>query len=338
VVGRGRQKFDGKFVVLHPDDLELIHEARDSKKWIQEIKFSPDGNTLAVGSHDNKIYLYDVGNGFAIKATIGKHNNFISHFDFSSDSQYLQSNCGAFELLFHETDTGMHIPAASRLKDVRWASWNCTLGWASQGAWPQAQDGTLITAADRSASGQVLATTDEFGLLRLWRYPCLSSDASPKTYRGHSPHVTNVRWAGGDSHLISIGGSDRSIFQWVHDNDTLAIEDAETVDVAGDSGEDSDLGADDDLDLDDDVGDFMAIKPWIGTIVPPTNAPAGTLLILILILVLILILILYSYCTHTHTHTRTVLILYSYSHSYSYCTHTTVLILYSYSHYIRTTL
>ena len=50
--------------MLHPDDLELIHEARDSKKWIQELKFSLDGNTLAVGSRDNKIYLYDVGNGF----------------------------------------------------------------------------------------------------------------------------------------------------------------------------------------------------------------------------------------------------------------------------------
>ena len=122
VKGRGKQKFDGKFVILHPDDLELIHEARDSKKWIQELKFSLDGNTLAVGSRDNKIYLYDVGNGFTIKATIGKHNSFISHIDFSADSQYVQSNCGAYELLFHEADTGMHIPAASRLKDVRWGT------------------------------------------------------------------------------------------------------------------------------------------------------------------------------------------------------------------------
>jgi microtubule-associated protein-like 6 len=278
VVGRGKQKFDGKFVVLHPDDLELIHEARDSKKWIQEMKFSPDGNTLAVGSHDDKIYLYDVGNGFAIKATISTHKNgFITHLDFSADSQYLQSNCNAYELLFHESDTGMHIPAASRLKDVRWATWTCTLGWACQGTWPQAQDGTVVTGCDRSSSGQVLASVDEFGKIKLWRYPVVSADASSKTYRGHSARTSCCRWTGGDSHLISVGRQDRAIFQWIHDDDAVALEDQENAVVAGDSGEDSDLGLDEEIEITDDVGDFMAVKPWIGTIVPPTNAPTGTL-------------------------------------------------------------
>jgi microtubule-associated protein-like 6 len=277
VVGRGKQKFDGKYVVLHPDDLELLHEARDSKKWIQDIKFSPDGNTLAVGSRDNKIYLYDVGNGFAIKATISKHNSHITHLDFSADNQYIQSNCGAYELLFHESDTGMHIPAASRLKDVRWATWNCVLGWASQGAWPQAADGTIVNACDRSQSGKVLAAGDDFGRLRLFRYPCLSSDAASKTFRGHATGITNVRWTSGDSHLISVGGCDRTVFQWVHDNDEMVQEDRDTAVIAGDSGEDSDLGVDDEIDVTDDMDDFMAVKPWIGTIIPPTNAPTGSL-------------------------------------------------------------
>jgi WD40 repeat protein/Ca2+-binding EF-hand superfamily protein len=278
IAGRGKQKFDGKFVILHPDDLELIHEARDSKKWIQELKFSSDGNTLAVGSRDNKIYLYDVGNGFAIKATISKHNSFISHLDFSADSQYVQSNCGAYELLFHEADTGMHIPAASRLKDVRWGTWTCTLGWAVQGAWPQAQDGTVINACDRSASGQTLATADAFGRLKLYRYPCLTADASSKCYRGHSANIRQVRWAGGDSHLISVGGTDRCIFQWVHDDDEVGAEDRETAEVAGESGEDSDVEVgDEEIDVTEDLEDFMAVKPWISAVVPPTNAPEGSL-------------------------------------------------------------
>ncbi len=38
-------------------------QGRDSKQWIQEVKFSADGATFAVGSHDNIIYLYDARGG-----------------------------------------------------------------------------------------------------------------------------------------------------------------------------------------------------------------------------------------------------------------------------------
>jgi WD40 repeat protein len=34
-----------------------------AKEWIQEVKFNADGSTFAVGSHDNKVYLYDVRGG-----------------------------------------------------------------------------------------------------------------------------------------------------------------------------------------------------------------------------------------------------------------------------------
>jgi len=29
-----------------------------AKEWIEEIVYSPDSSILAVGSHDNRIYLY----------------------------------------------------------------------------------------------------------------------------------------------------------------------------------------------------------------------------------------------------------------------------------------
>ena len=81
--------------------MEVIHSGRDSKEWISDVKFSPDSNTFAVGSHDNKIYLYDARGGrFSLKATCAKHTSYITHFDFSSDSSSIQSNCGGYELLF----------------------------------------------------------------------------------------------------------------------------------------------------------------------------------------------------------------------------------------------
>ena len=61
----------------------------------------PDGATFAVGSHDNKIYLYDARGGrFELRAKCTKHNSYITHLDFSSDSSTIVSNCGAYELLF----------------------------------------------------------------------------------------------------------------------------------------------------------------------------------------------------------------------------------------------
>ena len=41
----------------------FVVQGRDSKQWIQEVKFSADGATFAVGSHDNIIYLYDARGG-----------------------------------------------------------------------------------------------------------------------------------------------------------------------------------------------------------------------------------------------------------------------------------
>ena len=63
-VGRGKGKKDGSMIVLSTESLSLVHQVRDSRDWITECKFSPDGETFAIGSRDNKIYLYDVKKDF----------------------------------------------------------------------------------------------------------------------------------------------------------------------------------------------------------------------------------------------------------------------------------
>ena len=239
------------------------------------IQFSADGNTLAVASFDSKIYLYDVGNAYALRGTITKHNSYITQFDFSADSQYVQSNCGAYELIFSEADTGHHVPAASRLRDVRWRTWNCTLGWASQGLWTKALDGMEIASVDRSESEKLLAVGDEFGRVRLYNYPCIDTSAVFKQYRGHSSHITKVRWTGGDSHLLTVGGHDRSVFQWKHVVDDVGEEDSKQAQMAGESGEDSDLPKKDaEFQLEEvDTTEAAASKPWHAVIVPPSKPP-----------------------------------------------------------------
>ena len=125
-LGRERRawqaKKDGGMLILNADDLSISRESRDSREWISDAKFSPDGKTFAMGSQDNKIYLYDVERSFALKGKCEMHNSYITHFDFSSDSDYIQSNCGGFELLFSKVSDGGHVNSPSTLKDVEWAT------------------------------------------------------------------------------------------------------------------------------------------------------------------------------------------------------------------------
>jgi microtubule-associated protein-like 6 len=42
-----------------------------------------------------------------------KHGAYIKHFDFSRDGNILHSTCGAYELLFWNTDTGKQITSGA---------------------------------------------------------------------------------------------------------------------------------------------------------------------------------------------------------------------------------
>ncbi|OQR95137.1 microtubule-associated protein [Achlya hypogyna] len=287
--GRKHPRYGTLVVVRDDDSFAVVFEDKPSKEWLSEIKFSPDNRCLAVGSHDTAIYLYSInGSAFVKSGVFRKHASYITHFDFSSDSKYLQSNCGAYELLFSDPTTSKHITSAKSLRDVNWATWTCTLGWPVQGIWPPCADGTDVNAVHRSASGHLLVTGDDFGKVKLFRYPCVAKHSVAYAYSGHSSHVTNVRWLHADTGILSTGGLDRSILVWHHD--TGAEETA--PDAASRSPTKVALAAalsDTTLDDMDEVpnerlcrasvfteggGDeFMAVKPWLGAISAPSNPP-----------------------------------------------------------------
>ncbi len=78
---------------------------KNSTKWIQDIKYSPNDQFLVTGSHDWSIFVYDT-NGYKILSKITKHSSYITHIDWSLDSNFIHSNCGAYELLFFNAKTG----------------------------------------------------------------------------------------------------------------------------------------------------------------------------------------------------------------------------------------
>ncbi|KAF1333559.1 Microtubule-associated protein, partial [Globisporangium splendens] len=264
----------GSIVLLHYGDLVKLFEDKPSKQPISEMKFSPNGSILAVGSHDHHIYLHKIHDASCKKvtktATFARHQSYITHIDFSRDSKILQSNCGAYELHFSDATNGRHIMSASSTKDTQWQTWTCVLGWPVQGTWSPCSDGTDVNAVDRNSKGNLLATSDDFGLVKLYRFPCVAKNASSTENCGHSSHVTNVRWSVDDTHVISVGGNHRCIMEWKVMNDgeegaTGNRQEALHGKFSTMNNQDEDDDGDDDEDnnlMDDPSGDeFMAVKP-----------------------------------------------------------------------------
>ncbi|KAJ1389188.1 WD40-repeat-containing domain protein, partial [Ochromonadaceae sp. CCMP2298] len=194
---------------------------------VSDLKFSPDGRLLGVASHDKRLYAYEAWGGCLSKPrfAFNKHSSAVLHLDFSQDGLYFQSNCQASELLFGSQTTGRQETSASKLADYNgllddeyegrlWASQTCKLGWAVQGIWPPGSDTSDINAVDRHTDGRLLATADDLGLVKLFRFPCVSEGAGCNSFTGHSSHVTCCRWTCSGAQLLSVGGNDRCVFVW----------------------------------------------------------------------------------------------------------------------------
>jgi len=203
--------FDGRVRVLSGDLQVKIADVAVASEWCQAIAFSPDGHILAVGSHDNTIYLLDT-KSFALRAKCKGHHSYITAFDFSVDSKFIQSVSGDYELLFWDCVTGKQIKSATEMRDIKWNTTNCTLGWSVQGIWPPDADGTDVNSV--SASGSLLVSGDDFRRVKLFKYPCPKAQSKCKEYKGHSEFVVNVRFSADGKHCYSVGGKDKAIIQW----------------------------------------------------------------------------------------------------------------------------
>ncbi|XP_071665739.1 echinoderm microtubule-associated protein-like 1 isoform X2 [Patagioenas fasciata] len=207
----------GRWFVFDTETKDLVTVHTDGNEQLSVMRYSPDGNFLAIGSHDNCIYIYSVSENGRKYTRIGKcsgHSSFITHLDWSVNSQYLVSNSGDYEILYWIPSACKQVVSVETTRDIEWDTYTCTLGFHVFGVWPEGSDGTDINAVCRSRGRKLLSTGDDFGKVHLFSYPCSQFRAPSHVYGGHSSHVTNVDFLCEDTHLISTGGKDTSIMQW----------------------------------------------------------------------------------------------------------------------------
>ena len=128
-----------------------------AKGWVSEIKFSPNDEYCAIGDHKRFIYIYATRGKRAWKLkgkdvqAMQKHSSAILHMDWSVCGEYLQSVCQAYEILFWDVKSRQQLPGgASSLKNEKWFTWTCKIGFPVQEIWRGTEGGDDVNAVDRS--------------------------------------------------------------------------------------------------------------------------------------------------------------------------------------------
>ena len=212
--------FDGTVRIILAEEWKVYKTLKKERNMqISVIKFSPKGNYLAFGSDDSYISVYKVSD-FKPKYKMKKHPQHITGIDWSRDDYFLQSTCGGQELLYWKMESGeQHTTGAMKLRDEKWSSWTCPIGWPVQGIWKSGMTGNEVNSVERSHSKareeySLLATGEKHKDVRVYRFPCLSKQSEAVVGKGHSTEVTRVAWNTKDEYLYTTGGKDQTVIVW----------------------------------------------------------------------------------------------------------------------------
>ena len=212
----------GAFVVLNEEDLSVVHEAKDSSCAVTIVEFSPEGETLAVGCSDGGIYLYAVNDEYELVGKCDRHETAVTQIDFSKDGEWLRSNSIAKELFFFSTDDASFQSNVASMRDVQWATNNCTYTWHVKEVHhsPFVADHLLcnhVLPIPEELAGTVepyLACGSSQGYVRLYPFPCVSEGVECHRYPAHCSEIAALKFSFDGQRLVTAGLKDRCIIQW----------------------------------------------------------------------------------------------------------------------------
>ncbi|MBS9385956.1 MAG: TonB family protein [Dolichospermum sp. BR01] len=148
------------------------------------VAYSPDGQTLASGSYDNTIKLWDVKTGNLLQTLTG-HSDYVNSVAYSPDGQTLAS--GSFD------DT-------IKLWDVKTGNLLQTL----------TGDSSSVNSVAYSPDGQTLASGSHDNSIKLWN---VKTGNLLQTLSGHSDCVWSVAYSP-DGQTLASGSHDKTIKLW----------------------------------------------------------------------------------------------------------------------------
>ena len=129
---------------------------------------------IAIASQNGSVYLFGVSRDGFIYKRVNKIRGSqpLIQLDWSTDSCFLQTVTADYDLTFWDVKSLSSEKSAIAMKDVKWYSYNCLLGYSVAGIWNNRaySVNALITTANRSFAHDLLVSGDADGYLRLFRF------------------------------------------------------------------------------------------------------------------------------------------------------------------------
>jgi WD40 repeat protein len=194
--------------------------------WVQCLVFSPDGMTLASGSHDHTIRLWSLTTGQCLK-TLRGHTDCVQTLAFSADGMSLVSGShdhtirlwnlttgGCVQELSGHSDrvlfvtftpNGQTLISASADDTVQ--NWNLKTGQSTQQIQTHLNWALAIAL---SPDGQTLVTASDSNTVKFWHLPtgkCIQT----------LPHYSSKAWAiafSPDGRLLATASEDKTVKLW----------------------------------------------------------------------------------------------------------------------------
>lgn len=168
----------------------LMYTLTGHTEEIYSLSFTPDGKTLASGSMDHTIRLWDMENKGAEIGSFTEHTGSVNSLDFNHDGTQL----------------------ASGSEDETLRIWNFKSSTLSH-AWTLPGHASSISSVKYSPDGEYLASGSYDWTVKLWN---VGDDYNLfETFRGHTGGVTSIDFIdSADGQKIATGSQDKTILIW----------------------------------------------------------------------------------------------------------------------------
>jgi WD40 repeat protein len=154
------------------------------KKSVFSVSFSPDGKTLATGSDDKTIKLWNADTGKEIR-TLQRHKSFVHSVSFSPDCQILATGSEDKTIKLWNVDTGKEIHTLQGHQNT-------------------------INSISFSPDGKTLATGSWDKTIKLWN---VNTGKEIRTLQGHQNNVSSVSFSP-DGKTLATSSWDKTIKLW----------------------------------------------------------------------------------------------------------------------------
>ncbi len=193
---------------------------------MSSVAFSPDGKTLASGSWDNTIKLWEVATGHELRALTG-HSSYVTSVAFSPNGKILASGSWDKTIRFWNVVNGDELrlleghsgsvtavafsPDSKMLASASWDNtvkvWNVANG---QEVHSFAGHTNYVNSVAFSPDGQTLVSCSSDKTIRLWS---VTSGQEVRMLTGHSNDVTTVGFSP-DGKILASGSDDNTVKLW----------------------------------------------------------------------------------------------------------------------------